>query len=197
MLKTHNVSGIKYLCKTSKSNPFTYSGSGKIWKRHLRKYGRNFTTEILAECKTKDELVQKGLYYSNLWDVVNNKEFANLVLEAGDGGATMLGKTMPKSCSINKSKSLRNFYKKASAGYKLWRKELNSKCHEMRTYITPKGAFTNSFTAAVANNCSNVTVINRCVKDTNKPIESKRYWKNGWKGKTWRELGWYNLPLNT
>jgi hypothetical protein len=197
MLKTHNVSGIKYLCKTSRFNPYTYSGSGKIWKRHLKKYGWDFTTEILAECKTKDELVQKGLYYSDLWDVVNSAEFANLVPESGDGGATTTGKKMSKACSINKSKSLRKFYKYATEEYRAWRKKLNSKCHEMRTYVTPKGVYTNAFIAATANNCSNVTIINRCVKDTNKPIESKKYWKYGWRGKTWKELGWYNLSLNS
>ena len=29
-----------------------------------------------------------GLYYSELWDVVKNKEFANLIPEQGDGGNT-------------------------------------------------------------------------------------------------------------
>lgn len=32
MLKTHKVSGIKYLCKTSKQDPYKYCGSGKIWR---------------------------------------------------------------------------------------------------------------------------------------------------------------------
>ncbi len=196
MLKTHNISGIKYLCKTSRSDPYTYSGSGKVWKRHLKKYGKKFTTEILAECKTKEELIQKGLYYSKLWNIVHNKQFANLIPEAGDGGATMTGKKMPKKHSINKSKSLLKFYSQASEEYKQWRKQLNSKCHEMRTYITPKGSFTNAFLAATANNCSNVTIINRCVKDVDKPIQSKKYWKYGWKNKTWRELGWYSTSLN-
>lgn len=196
MLKTHNVSGIKYLCKTSRSNPYTYSGSGKIWKRHLKKYGWSFTTEILAECKTKDELIQKGQYYSTLWDVVNSKQFANLVPENGDGGPTMTGKKMPKKHSINKSKSLKQFYSKVSNDYKEWRRNLNSKSHEMRVYITPLGEFTTAYTAAYANNCSNVTIINRCVKDCDKPILSKKYWKYGWKGKTWRELGWSSKPLD-
>lgn len=69
------------------------------------------------------------------------------------------------------------------------RSQINSKCHEKYRYFTPRGIFTNAYKAAEANNCSNVTIINRCVKDTKKPIQSKRYWKYGWKGKTWSELG--------
>lgn len=193
MLKTHTVSGIKYLCKTSKQDPYKYSGSGKIWKRHLKKYGNYFVTEVLATCATIDELRQIGLYYSKLWDVVESTDFANLVPESGDGGPTMQGKKMPTHHSINKSRSLRKFHSTTTAEYKEWRRSLNSKSHEKYQYVTPHGIFTNSYRAAEANNCSNVTVLNKCVKDVDKPISSRRYWKLGWKGKTWRELGWYTL----
>ena len=197
MLKTHNVSGIKYLCKTSNRDPFTYCGSGKIWKRHLKKYGKDIRTEILAECKTIKELRQKGLYYSKLWDVVNNKEFANLIPESGDGGPTMLGRRITRAQNKKKSIALRNFNANASAEYRPWRRELNSKSHEKYRYYTPAGVFTNAYKAATANNCSNVTIINKCIRDTDKPITSKKYWKYGWKGKTWRELGWYAKMSNT
>ena len=63
-LKTHNISGLKYLGQT-KNNPFKYNGSGVIWKKHLKKYGLDITTEILAECKTKEEIRDIGMYYSN------------------------------------------------------------------------------------------------------------------------------------
>lgn len=193
MLKTHTVSGIKYLCKTSKQDPYKYSGSGKIWKRHLKKYGYYFTTEILATCSTIEELKQLGLYYSKLWNIVENTEFANLVVESGDGGPTMQGKKMPEHHNINKSRSLRKFHSTTTAEYREWRRLLNSKSHEKYQYVTPCGIYTNAFRAAEANNCSNVTILNRCINDVDKPILSKKYWKYGWKGKTWRELGWYNL----
>ena len=45
-------------------------------------------TTILFETEDKQELKKMGLYYSTLWDVVNNREFANLIPEQGDGGNT-------------------------------------------------------------------------------------------------------------
>ena len=196
MLKTHTISGMKYLCKTSRRDPYTYAGSGKVWKKHLKKYGFYFNTVILAECLTTEELKQKGIYYSELWDVVNNCEFANLVQERGDGGPTMLGRKITPAQSKKKSIALLKFNASASKEYKEWRRKLNSESHEKYRYYTPAGIFTNSFVAAKANDCSNVTIINRCLKDVDKPILSKKYWKYGWKGKTWRELGWWSDILN-
>ena len=86
-LKTHNKTGLKYIGKTIR-NPKTYKGSGKYWVRHLKKHGNDVTTEILKECITKEELKQWGLYYSKLWNIIENPNFANLKFEEGDGGDT-------------------------------------------------------------------------------------------------------------
>lgn len=88
-LKTHNKTGIKYLGKTISKDPFKYQGSGKLWRRHLKVHGYDVTTEILLETNDKEEIKQMGLYYSNFWDVVNSKQFANLKPELGDGGDTL------------------------------------------------------------------------------------------------------------
>ena len=43
--------GLKYLGKTTK-NPFTYLGSGKIWKRHIAKHSLtvdDIETEVVFE----------------------------------------------------------------------------------------------------------------------------------------------------
>lgn len=85
-VKTHQVTGLKYLGQTTASNPHLYPGSGLYWKRHLEKYGNNFSTEIIQECQTEEELREFGIYYSNLWNVVESKEWANLKEEAGQGG---------------------------------------------------------------------------------------------------------------
>lgn len=84
-LKTHNITGLKYLGKTTK-DPFKYKGSGKYWLRHLKKHGNNVTTEILHICKSDDELKKLGLKYSKKWNIVENISFANLKNETGDGG---------------------------------------------------------------------------------------------------------------
>lgn len=85
-VKTHNVTGLKYLGQTTSKDPHKYPGSGKYWKLHLKKHGLNFSTEILRECSSKEEVQHWGQYYSNLWDVVNDPSWANLKPEIGDGG---------------------------------------------------------------------------------------------------------------
>lgn len=84
-VKTHTKTGLKYLGKTSAKDPCKYRGSGKYWLKHLKKYGYDYSTEILKECQSNDEIKYWGLYYSNLWNVVESKEWANLKPETGDG----------------------------------------------------------------------------------------------------------------
>lgn len=86
-LKTHNVTGLKYLGKTIR-NPFKYKGSGKRWKYHLNKHGNDVSTEILLETNDVNELVQKGIELSIKWNIVERSDFANIRIECGDGGDT-------------------------------------------------------------------------------------------------------------
>lgn len=85
-VKTHNVTGLKYLGQTSSSDPHTYKGSGVYWRRHLRKHGPDFSTQILLATEDKDELKVTGVFFSRLWGVVRDKSWANLKEESGDGG---------------------------------------------------------------------------------------------------------------
>lgn len=193
MIKIHNVTGLKYLCKrvtTSRAICEAYPGSGMYWKRHLQKHGYNFRTEFLEECQTNEELKQKGLYWSEKLDVVNSSEFANLVPEQGTGGPTMKGRRITPEQKKKQSEALRAYIANRTPQQAEARRIANSISHELRIYHTPKGNFPTASTAAIANSCTNVTIINRCVKDNDKPILSRKYWRLGWKGKTWRELGW-------
>lgn len=196
MLKIHKVTGLMYLCKTSSMNMqkcFTYNGSGKYWKRHLKVHGCEIDTIILEVCDTRLELTQKGILWSKLFDVVKSDRFANLVEERGDGGPTMLGKRITEEQNMKKKVSLKQFYSSVSTEYTERRRQINSKSHEHFVYHTPVGSFTNSFEAAKAINCSHATICNRCTRDVDKPITSRKYWRYGWKNKTWRQLGWYRL----
>lgn len=84
--KTHRITGLQYLGKTTAKNPHLYHGSGKYWKSHLKKHGFNYDTEILRECSSQIEVKYWGEFYSRLWNIVESNEWANLKVESGDGG---------------------------------------------------------------------------------------------------------------
>lgn len=85
-VKTHNVTGLKYLGKTVSQNPEEYQGSGIRWKNHIKKHGYDVSTEILLSSEDPEVIRDRGLYYSELWNVVKSPEWANLKEESGDGG---------------------------------------------------------------------------------------------------------------
>ena len=85
-IKTHRTTGLKYLGKTSRLDPYSYPGSGKRWRAHLDKYGYEFDTEILLESEDPVKIKEAGLYYSNMWNIVEDTKWANLKPESGDGG---------------------------------------------------------------------------------------------------------------
>lgn len=84
--KTHNITGLQYLGKTEAVDPHKYTGSGIYWLAHLKMHGKDYTTEIIKECNSLEELKFWGKYYSDLWDVVESNDWANLKEEVGDGG---------------------------------------------------------------------------------------------------------------
>lgn len=84
-VKTHRKTGLKYLGKTTSTDPHAYHGSGGIWKKHLKEHGVDYDTEIIRECQTNQELSQWGRYYSNLWNVVESAKWANQIPETGGG----------------------------------------------------------------------------------------------------------------
>jgi hypothetical protein len=106
-VKTHQKTGLKYLCQTRKKDPYKYKGSGTDWVKHLKEHGVKHDTEILIECRTKEELKTYGLYYSNLWNVVDSPEWANLKPEDGGGGWYLFGDKNPqKKESVRKKTSI-------------------------------------------------------------------------------------------
>ena len=83
MIKTHNVTGLKYLCITKNEDHDKYTGSGRLWKEHLNQYGKDVTTEVIMETNDIEELHTNGLKYSAEYDVVESDEWANLIPESG------------------------------------------------------------------------------------------------------------------
>jgi NUMOD3 motif len=84
----HKISplGLNYLGVTHQ-DPYIYMGSGVYWKRHLKSH--NFISEdiktiILFETTDEKELIEKSTYYSEVYDIVNSKKWANLIPETGN-----------------------------------------------------------------------------------------------------------------
>ncbi len=109
---------LKYLGKTTK-NPYVYMGSGKIWRRHIKKHNFNaadIKTEIVFETIDVQDLIDKGIELSILYNVIESKDWANLREESGDGGDT--SKFIDYSSSVfhnsNRSKHMNEWLKNVS-----------------------------------------------------------------------------------
>ncbi len=77
---------MKYLGVTSKQDPYEYMGSGIVWMRHLKKHkftSFDIATDILLETDDENILQFWGMYYSKIWNIVDDEEWANLIPESG------------------------------------------------------------------------------------------------------------------
>ena len=92
-IKTHKITGLKYLGQTSK-NPYEYGGSGVKWVEHIKQHGNNVRTEIILKTSDWDQLTASGRYWSTYYQVVTamddfgNKIWANIIPESGGGSNT-------------------------------------------------------------------------------------------------------------
>lgn len=86
-VKIHNKTGLKYLGKTTKKDPYKYKGSGVYWLKHIKKYGYDVTTKILFVSNDIIEFEKVSLQYSYIYNIVDSPEWANLQEENGKDGA--------------------------------------------------------------------------------------------------------------
>jgi hypothetical protein len=90
-IKTHKITGLKYLGQTTANDPHRYKGSGVDWVDHINRYGYDVRTEIIYQGFDKEERNQLGRYYSRIWNIVKsqddfgNKIWANRIPETGGG----------------------------------------------------------------------------------------------------------------
>jgi len=87
-IKQHMITNKKYLGKTTK-DPYKYKGSGKYWLRHINKFGKNYivTLWVSEPFTNQTELTEYALKLSKELDIINSKDWCNLILENGkDGG---------------------------------------------------------------------------------------------------------------
>jgi hypothetical protein len=141
MVKTHNTTGLKYLCQTKKKDPHKYLGSGKYWIKHLAYYGKNIRTEIILETTDKQFLNDTGRYYSIIWKITTsmdnfgNRIWSNAIAETGGGPGRagyhvgennpMYGKERNDLAIVNRQEYRRE--QNSVASKKLWSQPLHKK----------------------------------------------------------------------
>jgi hypothetical protein len=86
MIKTHSITGLNYLCVTTRKNWEEYPGSGVYWNKHLKKHGSFFTTELIYETEDFLEFCKVCIDISVTLNIVLSEEFANLIPEDGGSG---------------------------------------------------------------------------------------------------------------
>ena len=86
-IKKHNVTGLKYFGRTSQLDPIKYTGSGTVWRRHLKKHGNNVTTIWYHLYTDLESIRNDAISFSISHDIINSKEWANLVIEDGINGS--------------------------------------------------------------------------------------------------------------
>lgn len=107
-IKQHSLTGMKYFGKTIK-DPYKYNGSGKYWTKHIKKHGIEYITTLWVSDPFIDtSIVEFALNFSHVNNIIESKEWANLILENGlDGGETgNKGKPRSKSTKLKISKAL-------------------------------------------------------------------------------------------
>ena len=83
MIKSHMETGVHYLCVTTKKDYIKYLGSGVLWKRLILKIPSFISTRIIFESDDLSVFNQMCYHFSEYYDVVNNKNFANIIPEYG------------------------------------------------------------------------------------------------------------------
>ena len=95
-ITTNHVNGKQYIGqrKYDKQGKWKeYLRSGIILSRAIEKYGlKNFSKEIIEECKTKKILNEREIYWINYYNAVESDNFYNIA-SGGDGGNTIAGYT--------------------------------------------------------------------------------------------------------
>lgn len=82
--------GLMYLGKTIK-DPYAYSGSGTIWKRHIKKHNLKYSDIDTMVIYTDEDKARFSYYAKKISEklrVVESTSFANLTNEEGQGGTT-------------------------------------------------------------------------------------------------------------
>jgi hypothetical protein len=124
-VKYHPIKNLLYFGTTEESNPIIYLGSGKHWKRHLKKYGKELVqTLCIWTFNYQSDLTRFALEFSEDNDIVASKIWANEIIENGLSGipkGTKRSIEYRKKCSAAAIKREQN---KTSEQRTIWRKNI-------------------------------------------------------------------------
>lgn len=93
-IKRHRKTGLRYFGKHIGNDIHSYPGSGTVWRRHLNVHGMDIETEWHSDWfHDPIELQEFAFAFSELFDIVKSKEWANISIESGlFGGDTVSNK---------------------------------------------------------------------------------------------------------
>jgi len=77
---------LRYFGKTMGSDPISYTGSGIYWKDHLKKHNSKQETLELFSFYDEEEARDFAIKFSEDNNIVESKEWANLIVENISGG---------------------------------------------------------------------------------------------------------------
>lgn len=96
LVMEHNITGLKYFCKTTVlDRVYRYKGSGIAWTKHLREHGFDVNVGVLGFYVEEKRCLDAAKKFSIENNIVDNNEWANLVIETGKNGASMEGERNP------------------------------------------------------------------------------------------------------
>ena len=207
MIKKCMFTNLMYLCKTSSNkDPYLYKGSGKRWLNHIKKHNSWIVTCVIGEYNSKEKLKEAGIYYSKLFDVVNNPNWANLTEEKGDGGLVGNGQ-LGKTWKIKDTSNMKKPKQQTKERLDSYKKIKGSSNYQFKGYIvTPWGIFDSGLDALEkakkerlsGNKCviTDGSTLRKYLKNLDIPLnpEGRKTIKE-WRGKTPREIG-FNLQEN-
>ena len=115
--KQHRVTGLRYFGKTKK-DPYTYTGSGTYWLRHLKTHGKNIDTTWVQAYEDDVLVKEEAVFFSKIYNIVESDEWANLTIETGlDGRHDQSGSKNP-NWGKKHSDAVKEKQSKLMAGHK-------------------------------------------------------------------------------
>jgi hypothetical protein len=104
-IKQHNVTGLKYFGRHTGIDPIKYAGSGTYWRHHIKKHSNDVSTIWCQLFNDKETMVKYATTFSVKNNIVESKEWANLMVEDGVNGSVKGRKMPPRSEEMRKNLS--------------------------------------------------------------------------------------------